>query len=342
MRPCSYSTAWLAVGLLLPLGGPAVAQMKAELVSTAKVWEQGAKNVSPDVVRFKDGWVMACLEGGGTVRVLTSADGDKWEAAARIKSATPDRGLYRPKLSVAADGRLLLTAYGVVPNFHSPQPVPMYGGMLRTMGWYSKDGKEWGERELDGEDNYPFGRVAWHKGEAYTFGCGTICGSMQTVQVLKSKGGKPFDAVYKETFSGFFPGEGALLFDGDTAYCLMSRQGTTDYNPPITGSFGTAKAPFTDWEWKDVDAKLTAPTLLRLADKRVVAAVGLTGEKGKARTALCELDPATGKLTEVLDLPTGGKAVGVGLVEHDGHVWVSYHATADKKESAHLAKVKVK
>jgi hypothetical protein len=69
-----------------------------------------------------------------------------------------------------------------------------------------------------------------------------------------------------------------------------------------------------------------------------VAAVGLYD--GKARTSLCELDPATGKLTEFLELPTDG-IIDVGLAWHEGQLWVSYHSGGAGKPGVHLARVKV-
>ena len=62
---------------------------------------------------------------------------------------------------------------------------------------------------------------------------------------------------------------------------------------------------------------------------------------GKVRTALCLLDPAAGKLTEALKLPSGGDTSYAGLVWHDGLLWVSYYSSHEGKTSIYLAKVKV-
>ena len=317
----------LTLALLAALAcNRADAQEKTVLVETKAV---GNCSGPTDLVRLKDRWVVVCTEGGDlpTLRVLTSADGARWESAVRMTSSTPERGLYDPRLTVTPNG-VAVTALGTVP------PVPKYGGTVRTVAWASKDGRAWGEQEPFGPENYPLGGVVWHKGTRYAPTHGVICGSMQTVKVVGGPADEPVADVYEKTFSGFFPGDSSLAFVGDTAHWVMTRYSAVIGNARMTGYYGTAKAPFKAWEWKELDAKIGAPNLLSLADGRVVAAVGLFD--GKARTALCEFDAATGKLTEVLDVPvTGGGRV--GLAEHDGHVWMSYHAGG----KVHLAKVKM-
>jgi hypothetical protein len=118
----------------------------------------------------------------------------------------------------------------------------------------------------------------------------------------------------------------------------MSRASAEINNPTQTGYLGVAKAPFTDWQWKKMNAVFTSPNVIRLGDDRLLAAVGL--HDGKSRTSLCELDAARGELKELLELPTSG-VCDVGLAQHDGQVWVSYQASRKGKVCVHVAKVKV-
>ncbi len=51
-----------AVSALGGVTGRAVADTKAELVSTAVAWEKSNHNTNPDLIRFGDRWFLACQE----------------------------------------------------------------------------------------------------------------------------------------------------------------------------------------------------------------------------------------------------------------------------------------
>lgn len=343
MRPILIVHSMAALTLSLALGS-ASAQTTAKLVESTKIWDQAPHNALTDLVRFQERWFCVCREGSdeysqdGAVRVLTSTNGTEWESAALIQSTTPGRGLYSPRLAVTADGQLMVSATGIVPTPGVPEPLPKYGGTLQTMGWFSQDGRAWSRTHYIGAENYPLSRVFWHNDTAYGYAAGCICGSMQTIEIVASPTGKQFQGAYKRTFGGFFPGDASLAFAGDEAYCLMSRASTEIGNPLQPGYLGKARAPFSEWEWTDLGTRISHPNLLRLSDGRIIAAVGLYDPK--SRTAICEFDPAASKLTELVVIPTNG-SIDVGLVEHDGHVWVSYHAEHQRKQSVFLAKVLV-
>ena len=133
----------------------------------------------------------------------------------------------------------------------------------------------------------------------------------------------------------FFSNESSLVFDGDTAYCLLRRDGK-----PNTGLLGVSHPPYTKWEWKDTGTRVGGPHMLRLPNGRFVAAVRLYD--GRQRTSICWIDPQAGKLTEFLKLPSGGDTSYAGLVLHDGLLWVSYYSSHEGKTAIYLAKVKIK
>jgi len=62
-----------------------------------------------------------------------------------------------------------------------------------------------------------------------------------------------------------------------------------------------------DREWKDLGLRIGGPHMLLLPDRRLVAAVRLYD--GGPRTSLCWIDPQAGKLTEALELPSGGQSM---------------------------------
>jgi hypothetical protein len=62
---------------------------------------------------------------------------------------------------------------------------------------------------------------------------------------------------------------------------------------------------------------------------------------GGARTSICQIDPESAKLTELLKLPSGGDTSYAGLVMHDGSLWVSYYSSHEGKTNIYLAKVEL-
>jgi hypothetical protein len=210
-----------------------------------------------------------------------------------LNPPTPRR-LEHPRLTVNAAGDLVVWAVGSSPETS-----------IQYFGWHSRDGKTWTDAEPVGPENHWIERPVWHKGTAYNFCHGCICGNAQTVRIMSSKDGKAFRPQYEETFRGFFPDSGALAFDGDTAICMFSRSGQIGVG--ATGFLAVSRAPYTQWQWKETDRPITNPRMIRMADGKIIAAVGVFG-KGQ-RTVLCELDPARAKLTEFLELPTDGAHV---------------------------------
>ena len=319
----------IIVHFVLALADTARAQAKPQLVEPRLIWEQQAHNAPTDLIRFKDQWFCVTREGeseyraNSEIRVLASVDGVKWKSVALLKANSP-RNLMHPRLTVS-DGQLAVWALGAAPDI-----------ALQFSGWYSRDSAVFSAAQPVGYENQWLGGPVWHKGTAYSFCHGMICGNAQTVRIAFSPDGKNFRDLYSETFRGFFPDTGSLVFDGDTAICLFSRSGPAGVGS--TGYLAVSKAPYTAWEWKETDRALTSPRLIRMADGKIVASVGVF-DKGP-RTVLCELDPVRAKLTEILELPTGGRAVFAGLAVHDGQLWVSFHGTHGGKPGLYLTKVK--
>ncbi len=335
----------LVTSLLSAIPAPGVA---AELVETKLVWDQASRIDATDLTRFDNRWLMVCAETqkqaiwGGVFRVRASKDGSSWTTVAILKSPTPNRGLYQPKFSHAPDGRLLLTGYGVVPFPDSPEPIPTYGGTLQAMAWSTTNGHDWSEPVPVGQFDYPLGRVTWRDGVAYSYCYGRICGSIATIQIHSGPSEQRLGRRYEHTFSGFYPGEAAFAFDSDNvAYCFMSRGPLPLGDRPWpTAYVGTAKPPYANWTWRELDRGIDVPNAIRLPNGRILVSAGLKDDR--TRTSLCEFDPKTGSLTELLELPTSDQAVETGLVYHQGDLWVSYHAENEGPAAAYLARVKIR
>jgi len=316
--------------VLVALGAAvAGAEESVKLVEVRKIWDQAPHNAFTDLIRFQTRWFCVFREGKGHVspegalRVITSNDGEKWESAALITSDTGD--LRDAKITVTPDGQLMLCGAEALHDRskHSHQ----------SLAWFSGDGRTWSDRYEIGDPNFWLWRVTWHKGTAYGigYGVGTKKGSLR---LYASKDGEHFETLVKPLLEGGYPNETSIVFDGDTAYCLLRRDAA-----PINGQLGVAEPPYTDWRWKDVGTRIGGPHMLRLPDGRFVAAVRLYD--GGVRTSLGWIDPASGKFTEFLRLPSGGDTSYPGLVYHDGLLWMSYYSSHEGKSNIYLAKVRL-
>jgi len=318
----------VCVLLLTCAAAPLAAEEKAELVEARKIWDQAPHNAFTDLVRFKDRWYCVFREGqahvspDGALRVLTSTDGKQWESAALITSKDSD--LRDAKITVTPDGQLMLCGAGALHDKSK--------GTHQSLAWFSKDGRNWSDPHEIGDRNFWLWRVTWHQGQAYGIGYG--CGKDKSIRLYKSDDGKKFETLVERLFDEGYPNETSIVFDGDTAYCLLRRD-----EKPSGGLLGVSQPPYTKWEWKELGARVGGPHMLRLDDGRYVAAVRLYD--GQQRTSLVWIDPNTGKMTEVLKLPSGGDTSYAGLVMHDGLLWVSYYSSHEDKTNIYLAKVKL-
>ncbi|MEO2045084.1 MAG: sialidase family protein [Pirellulales bacterium] len=302
---------------------------KPVLVEVKRIWDQAPHNAFTDLIRFKDRWYCVFREGkshispDGALRVISSADGKKWESAALIESENSD--LRDAKITVNPDGQLMLAG---AETWDKPTTK------FQSLVWFSTDGKRWSEKhEVGDRDNWLW-RITWHKGTAYGVGYG--CGSdNQCVRLFKSQDGKSFDTLIdKMAVEGTYPNESSMVFlPDDTCYCLLRQDGQ-----PNSGYVGKSHPPYTEWNWKKLGVRIGGPHMIRLPNGRFVAVVRLYDSP--VRTSVCWLDPEKGTLTEALKLPSGGDTSYAGMVWHDEMLWISYYSSHEAKTSIYLAKVK--
>lgn len=324
MRP-SLSLVLLACSLA---SAPAAEPGKFEISEVTKIWDRGAHNAFTDLIRYKDRWYCCFREGKGHVspdgalRVLTSAEGKRWESAALLTSKTAD--LRDPKLTITPDGRLQMTAAAALHDRKRQSH--------QTLTWFSSDGKDWGEAIEIGDPDYWLWRVTWHGKKAY--GVSYAVGKQRQARLHGSDDGQRFTSLVPALHTEGFPNEATLLFQPDgTALCLLRRDGKG-----ANGLLGTAAAPYREWKWQDVGARIGGPNLIRLPDGRLVAVVRLYDRK--VRTAVCTLDPKTGQLTEHRTLPSGGDTSYAGLAWHENELWVSYYSSHEGKTAIYLARLR--
>jgi hypothetical protein len=322
---------------------------RLELVGEVKkIWDEGKHNAFTDLIRFGDRWYCTFREGDahvggdGKLRVLSSADGEKWEAVALLAEKGID--LRDPKLSVTADGRLMIVAGGSVY-----EGKKLLGRQPRVA--FSKDGKEWTAPKRVLAEGEWLWRVTWHGGKCYGVSYNASeresKGAKEAAKTGKaepgpadwklklwvSADGEKYDLVTHLDVPGH-PNETTLRFrpNGEMVSLVRREGGNTK------GWVGTSKAPYKEWAWKELPARVGGPNFVFAPDGPTVAAVRLYDQK--VRTSLCLLDVGGGKLDEVLKLPSGGDTSYAGLVWHDGVLWVSYYSSHEGKSAIYLARVK--
>jgi hypothetical protein len=298
-------------------------------VQVSRIWDQAPHNAFTDLVRFQGRWFCVFREGkdhvspDGALRVITSTDGVKWESAALITSKNSD--LRDAKITITPDGQLMLAGAEALHDRsrHSHQ----------SLVWFSRDGQTWSDKHPIGDPDFWLWRITWHNGKAYSIGYG--CGKQRLLRLYVSNDGKTFETLVDRLLEGGYPNETSIVFDGDTAYCLLRRDGDGAGNN--SALLGIAQPPYTKWEWKDLGVLIGGPHMIRLPDGRFVAAVRLYDKK--VRTALCWIDPKAGTLTEFLPLPSGGDTSYAGLALHQDQLWISYYSSHEGKTSIYLAKM---
>jgi len=302
------------------------------LVESRRIWDKAPHNAFTDLLRFQDRWYCVFREGtahvspDGALRVITSEDGEAWESASLVTSPTYD--LRDAKISVTPDGQLMLNGAGMIADAE----VRYY-----SMSWFSPDGgRTWDEGHQIGDPGFWLWRAQWHQGTVYSMGYDTDRDrSKRTLRLYKSDNGREFETLVPRVPAPNGCGEDKILFLEDgSALCLLRHE---------TGNklaqLGTAKQPYTDWSWRDMNLRIGGPNMIQLADGRILAVTRLYD--GGTRTSLSWLDPEKATLTEVLKLPSGGDTSYAGMVMHEGLLWISYYSSHEGKTSIYLAKVRI-
>jgi hypothetical protein len=305
----------------------------AAILSVDQIWDRAPHNAFTDLIRTDGQWVCAFREApahtggvkGSVMRVLTSADGRRWESAAELSDPRGD--IRDAKMAVMPDGRLMLLT--AIQLFEARD-----GQKHLSQVWLTRDMKNWdGPHDVADLGMWLWG-IRWHKGTGYSIGYAT--GKERFVRLYKTTDGVKFDTVVDRLeVTARYPNESAIVFDAaDTAYALLRCD-------PDPAYVGTAKPPYTQWTWKQSATRVGGPALTLTPDGRLLGAGRL--HDGKVRTSLFWVDPLSAKIEECLTLPSGGDTSYPGLV-WDGpeRLVMSYYSTHQEgKSKIYLANVRV-
>ncbi|MDF1814901.1 MAG: sialidase family protein [Verrucomicrobiales bacterium] len=302
-----------------------------KLISTQRIWDLGNHNAFTDLVFHEGRWYCVFREGSkhvspdGSIRVITSEDGENWQSIALITHEIED--LRDAKLIVLPDGRFMLNGAGMQADkeirYHS-------------FVWFSSDkGKTWTKETPIGDPGFWLWRAQYHKGYIYSMGYRTDRNREERIATFyRSKDGMDYERWIPELNLDKGVGEDTILFlEDDSALCLF-RHETGDK----MAFLGKANPPYDNWSWTKLNYRIGGPNMIQLPDGNIIAATRLYDKK--ARTSLSWLDPEKGEMTECLTLPSGGDTSYPGMVWKDGVLWVSYYSSHEEKTCIYLAKVK--
>ena len=297
-----------------------------QLVSVATIWNQAPHNAFPDLISFKGALYCTFREAkshegvNGSIRILKSIDGSKWESVAFVEKKGID--LRDPRFALMGD-RLQLVAGGIVwdQNGKFAEQTPYVS--------FSDNGSVWTEiKDLQMPGEWIW-RVTWNQGVGYATSYRT--GKEWTLSLMKTTDGIHYSVVTPLNVSKF-PSDATLQFLQDgTLVALVRRRGN--------GWIGHAKAPFTEWTWNDCGYRLGGPNFIVLPDQSMLMGARFyRSEKLEPYTAIGSMTLTSVEPT--LSLPSSGDTGYPGLALHNGSLFVCYYSSHEGKANIYLAKLK--
>jgi len=318
--------------------------MQARLISVQKIWDQAPHNAFTGLTRFQDQWFCVFREGenhaslDGNLRLISSFDGKTWESAGLFSSPHPHLTDMRDgKVGIAPDGQLMLIGAAAVHGECKER---------QSYSWLSRDGFSWCDPTAVGEKDVWMWDFAHNENKVYSVGYG-MPGTAQAhsgVRLYNSNDGIHFEVTatirQEETAdsNAMRASETALLFHQNQGIALSRREFWNGMGR-AKALLGTASAPYHDWTWNELDFHIGGPALLALPDGRIIA--GGRKPVPQSHTALWEVDIASGKLHELITLPSANDSSYPGLTWHENVLWVSYYSSHEGKSDIYLAKLEI-
>jgi len=305
------------------------------LITLRKIWSQAPHSAFTDLIFYRDKFFCVFREadshaGGedGTVRILASEDGETWKSVSSLKLSGID--LRDPHFSIMEDGRLFLIMGGSV---YQEEKLLAH----RPYVTFSNDGINWTPIEKTDLEREWVWRVTW-KG-AIGYGMSYSLTDLEDfdqpwlLKLFKTTDGINYQFVTQLDVPSY-PSEATTRFlPDDTMVALVRRDGN--------GWIGSAKPPYTQWDWKEIGYRLGGPNFLILPDGQMWAAsrlVKVIDEQTRetstilARMGLKEYAP-------LLQLPSSGDTSYPGMVYRNGKLYITYYSSHEEKSAIYFAEV---
>lgn len=311
---------------------PAEKRVKLELASVNRIWGGDGHDGFTTIIE-RNGTLFCAFRHAsshnsrdGKIQVIKSEDGDNWENEVILSLDGLD--LRDPKLSINADGELVLIGLSRSSDAKNNRHL--------THSW-RKIQNNWVESQLgeQSQNTWKWGvnRVG---GEIYTL---AYSGKDKSGTLYSSNDGSKWSRIAERVFPEVenYPNESAFVaLENGKLVCLL-RKDKGDKKAKL----GFSLPPYTKWEWTALDKQIGGPSLIQLPDGALYACVRLYGP---IRTSICKVDETTGKLIEVIKLPSGNDTSYAGMTIFKGQLVVSYysnHETGRGRAAIYLAKIAI-
>lgn len=327
-------------------------QMNAQTqhVEIFKVWDKAINNSFTDLIRFKGKFYCTFREGSGhtpgrsgvdgTIRILSSVDGEKWMPVALLKKEGID--LRDPKLSITPDGRLMVICGGSLYKGDSLMGrIPHVSFSDLSGNTFSEPQKISIDSEISGWGDWIW-RVTWHNnigyGIDYQIGPKERYGPHKLF-LLKTKDGIHYEKVTEFHNIDGFPNESTIRFDNKGKMYILVRRELQDK----MGILLKGDAPYNKWATNKLNIRLGGPNFLFLKTDQLIIGSRrhLKDEDGKnyVSTGIMVTD-LNGNIKKTIFLPSGDDTSYPGLVIYQDTLWVSYYSNHEGgNTSIYLAKI---
>lgn len=323
--------------ILLISSGNIISQNTPEhdvIISVERIWDRATHNAFTGLIEFKGKLYCTFRESdghvsdiNGTIRVITSDDGQNWHSVAHIFEQGVD--LRDPQLSVTPDNRIMLNIGGSIYTNGKLE------GMLPKVSFSDKTGMNFSapqnifidEKVKSGKDW--LWRATWSQGKSYA----TIYqpGKEKSVQLIVSDDGINYKFI--TTFDVIGGNETTLRFAPDNRMIAVVRR-----DKERNGSIGVSKPPYKKWDWNELESRLGGPDLILLENGNMLCATREYPSDHHEKTIISKVD-LDGSFTKLLTLPSGGDCSYPGFVMKDGILHVSYYSTHEEKTAIYMAKI---
>ncbi len=279
----------------------------------------------PSILRYKDALYVSFREGAshifdengiaaGKTRILRSADGKHWESVALLSKEGYD--LRDPKLSVTADGRLMVLQGGsVYVDKKLQKQIPQVS--------FSSDGLSFSNPE---PVDYPvsdgfawFWRMTWNEGTGYTVSYGRH--GENSLELLKTSDGLHYEKITDIELGGF-PNETTARFLPDGRMVLLIRRDQEDRKACL----GISEPPYTDWKLRPLPFQIGGPEMAVMPDGSLLVGGRAYFEGGETKTCLWR-GTVDGDFELWKTLPSGGDNSYPGFLLEGDKLTVVYYSS---------------
>jgi len=305
-------------------------------METRCIWKRAKHNAFTDLIRFKGRWLCIFREGNGhagdngKLCLISSDDGDIWQLSHEF--ILPERDLRDGKLSITADGHLLVNCFA---SGAAPQPG-------QSLSYHSDDGLHWSEPQPIGDPGIWIWRTVWHNASGYSLGYGPLQPNKRGVRLYQTPDGRHYHTLIPTLHDQNGPSEFDMVFREDGRCLCLLRRDNLNGGGGDNGLLGIASPPYLEWRWLDLGERIGGPVMIELPDQRLFAAVRKYRFDDEGQVAgewleLCQVDSDWGELATRYSLPSGGDCGYAGMVWHNDALWVSYYSSHEGQTNIYLA-----